>query len=105
MRKYVFFLAAALAAVSASLILNAQSLSGRRAPSFSLPDSGFVQHDILDYRGKWLLIEYMQTNCPHCKALTKLLESKKSGFKGKVEVLDIVIAPPDGLIELNERGK
>ena len=95
MRKYVFFLAAAVAAVSASLILNAQNLSGRRAPSFSLPDSGFVQHDILDYRGKWLLLDFMRTDCPHCKALSQLLESKRAGWGTRVDVLSVVIAPPD----------
>jgi len=89
MRK-VALLFCALAALAL-----AQGLSGRRAPGFSLPDSEFNQHDLADYRGKWLLIDYMQTNCPHCRALTQLLETKKAGYKGKVEVLSVVITPPD----------
>jgi peroxiredoxin len=94
MRKLAVFLIAALAMLSVSS-LDAQSLSGRRAPSFSLPDSAFAQHDILDYRGKWLLVDFMRTDCPHCKALTQLLESKNAAWGSKVAVLSVVISPPD----------
>ena len=71
-----------------------QALTNRRAPSFSLPDAGYNQHDILDYRGRWLLLDFMMTNCPHCQALTKVLESKKKAFTGKADILSIVL-PPD----------
>jgi peroxiredoxin len=77
------------------LSLQAQSLSGRRAPSFSLPDSSMAQHDILDYRGRWLLIDFMRTDCPHCKALSKVLEDVHTKFGSKVVSISIVIAPPD----------
>lgn len=69
-------------------------LSGRRAPSFSLPDSKLAQHDILDYRGKWLLVEFMQTTCPHCRTLNIMLEDLRAKLPGKVETLAIV-EPPD----------
>jgi peroxiredoxin len=89
MRKLVFIfgLVAAMAA--------GQGLSGRRAPGFSLPDPMFNQHDLADYKGKWLLIEFMRTDCPHCKMLSKLLESTKGKYGGKFAVLDVVIAPPE----------
>lgn len=90
MRKLVFVMC-----MTAALAAAADSLSGRRAPGFSLPDSTFAQHDLADYRGKWLLIDYMQTNCPHCRNLSKLLETKKAQLKGKFEVLSVVITPPD----------
>ena len=44
-----------------ALTLTGQGLAGRRAPSFSLPDSNQNQHDILDYRGRWLLLTYTTT--------------------------------------------
>jgi peroxiredoxin len=96
MRKLAFVIGmfAALAA--------GQGLSGRRAPGFSLPDPNFGQHDLADYRGKWLLIEFMRTNCPHCKALSKLLESKKAGYGAKVAVLDVVITPPETQVTVNQ---
>jgi peroxiredoxin len=82
-----FFLCAVLAA--------GQSLSGRRAPSFSLPDSTIAQHDILDYRGKWLLLDFMKTDCPHCAALSKTLEQVKTQFGPKVGILCVLISPPE----------
>src|SRR6202030_3904093 len=58
--------------------LTGQSLTGRRAPSFALPDSTLKAYDILDYRGCWLLLDFMKTDCPACKALTKTLEGIKT---------------------------
>jgi peroxiredoxin len=85
-------LSVALALASWSALAQ-PNLSGRRAPSFSLPDSKLEQHDILDYRGKWLLIDFMQTNCPHCKAMTKTLEEVKTKYGGKLAILSIVLPP------------
>ena len=77
------------------LPLTAQTLSGRRAPSFSLPDSTGKQHDILDFRGRWLLLDFMQTTCPHCIALSKTLEEVKARYGAKIAILSIVLAPPE----------
>jgi peroxiredoxin len=81
---------------AASAVASAQGYySNRRAPSFALPDSNFKRYDLLDYRGKWLLIDFMRTDCPHCKALTKVLEKAKLKYGVKVAVLKIVLSPPD----------
>jgi peroxiredoxin len=69
-------------------------LSGRRAPGFSLVDSDFVQHDAQDYRGKILLVELMQTTCPHCGMFSNILQEVATRYAGKVAVLSIV-NPPD----------
>src|SRR5579862_9319881 len=83
----------------AGLIIPAQTpgLSGRRAPSFSLPDYMFKQHDILDYRGKWLLLNFIQTDRPRCQEIVKKLDQVKSKLGMKVEVLTIVVSPPETL--------
>ena len=86
-----FFLAAI---VCAALLVSGQPLTGRRAPSFSLPDSKFAQHDILDYRGRWLIVDFMKTDCPHCRALATTLEELKS--RPKLGILEVVV-PPDNL--------
>ena len=86
--RYLVFLMAAVA-------LSGQSLSNRRAPSFSLPDAGLKQHDILDYRGNWLLLEFMETNCPKCKELSIKLEDAKKKYGAKVGILSIVLTPPE----------
>jgi len=73
--------------------LTAGNLSNRRAPGFSLPDSKQVQHDPQDYRGKILLIDFMQTTCPHCAMFSTVLEEVKAKYKGKVEVVSVVTNP------------
>ena len=70
------------------------SLSGRRAPSFALPDISLKYHDLLDYRGKVLLLDVMLTGCPHCQKLAATLERMKRRFGVKIQVLSIV-TPPD----------
>jgi len=79
----------------AALPLAAQNLSGRRAPSFSLPDSTTKQHDILDYRGTWLLLDFMQTDCTPCKQLTKKLDTIKTQYGSKVTIVNILLTPPE----------
>ena len=69
--------------------------SNRRAPSFNLPDSKFNRYDILDYRGRWLLVDFMRTDCPHCKSLSSVLEKVKARYGAKVAVLSVVLTPPD----------
>ena len=81
--------------VLSAVSIFAQGLVNRRAPSFSLPDSALRQHDILDYRGSWLLLDFMETNSPTCKELSKKLESIKVKYNGKVGILSIVITPPE----------
>lgn len=54
-----------------------------------------AQHDLLDYRGKWLLIDFMKTDCPHCMALSKVMEEIHAQLGPKVALLSVVIAPPD----------
>jgi peroxiredoxin len=88
MQKLVIFV------VGVALLLTGQGLSGRRAPSFALPDSSLKQYDILDYRGRWLLLDFTKTDCPHCKALTQTLEQLKPKLGPKVAMLAIVV-PPD----------
>jgi peroxiredoxin len=83
------------ALLCAGLTLAGQGLSGRRAPSFALPDSRLQTHDILDSRGHWLLLDFMKTDCPHCKELSKKLEGVKGRYGAKVDVLSILIAPPE----------
>lgn len=80
------------------LTASGQGLINRRAPSFSLPDSSYVQHDILDYRGKWLLVSFIltaETNCPTCKDLVKKLDAIQTKHNGKLNVLGIVQTPQD----------
>ncbi len=85
-----------LALVLSCSLFAATDLSNRRAPGFSLSDQRQVEHDLQDYRGKILIIEWMQTTCPHCAHFATVLEEVKNKYKGKVEVVSIVL-PPDSI--------
>jgi len=87
-QKLIIFLTAIVA------IVLGQGLSGRRAPSFALPDSKMKSYDLLDYRGRWLLLDYMKTDAPASKPLSKELGLLQSRLGAKVAILQIVL-PPD----------
>ncbi|MCS7043083.1 MAG: TlpA family protein disulfide reductase [Bryobacteraceae bacterium] len=69
-------------------------LAGKRVASFALPDAQGRYHDVLDYRGKLLLIDIMRTDCPHCIPFAKTLERVKSRYGDRIHILSIV-NPPD----------
>ena len=82
-----------LIALSFALLLPAQ-FDNRRAPGFSLPEvMTQKQFDLMDFRGKPLVIEFMRTDCPKCKTLTAALEQVKAKYAGKLSVLSIVTQP------------
>ncbi|MEX2262851.1 MAG: TlpA disulfide reductase family protein [Bryobacteraceae bacterium] len=81
-------------------VFAAGDLSNRRAPGFSLPDSRMQQHDVQDYRGRIVLLEIMQTECPDCVAFAQVLEKTKAKYGDKVAVLSIVTLP-DNMTSVN----
>ncbi|MBV9507357.1 MAG: TlpA family protein disulfide reductase [Acidobacteriia bacterium] len=72
----------------------------RRAPGFSLPDVKTQQHDLADYRGKVLILEFMQTTCPHCAAFSSVLNQVQQKYGDRVAVLSVV-NPPDAQPQVN----
>src|ERR1019366_4118299 len=84
----------AILVMAVSALTVGQGLSGRRAPSFALPDSSLKSYDILDYRGRWLVLDYMKTDMPASKPLSKQLDQLKTRMGAKVAILSIVL-PPD----------
>ncbi len=71
----------------------AGELSGRRVPSFTLPDLNINYHDIYDYRGKIVLLDIVQTTCPVCQTSQKIFETIRLKYPDKVTVLAIVTQP------------
>lgn len=78
------------------MMFAAGGLSNRRAPGFSLQDSTGRQHDLYDYRGKIVLLEIMQTACPHCRAFSKILDQIKAKYGDRVATLSVVNPPDTG---------
>jgi peroxiredoxin len=73
----------------------ANELSNRRAPGFSLPDAQLKRHDLQDYRGKIVLIDFIRTNCPSCAELSRTLERVKARYRDQVVILSVVVYPPE----------
>jgi len=83
----------ALVVIAAVSLFAANEYSNRRAPGFSLMDSKFQQHDPQDYRGKIVLVDFMQTTCPICTRLVGELQQVKAKYGDKVEILSIMTLP------------
>jgi thiol-disulfide isomerase/thioredoxin len=79
--------------LSASVLFAAGELSNRRAPGFALMDVHQNYHDPQDYRGKTLVVEFMQTGCVHCQKFSTILEQAKAKYGDKLAVLYVVTAP------------
>jgi thiol-disulfide isomerase/thioredoxin len=85
-----------LIALLATALFGAGELSNRRAPGFSLMDLRSVQHDPQDDRGKVVIVEFMQTTCPHCQKFTGVLEQAKAKYKDQISIYSIVTNPDSG---------
>ncbi len=79
--------------LSAVGLIAAGSYSNRRAPGFSLMDAHFGQHDIQDYRGKAVIVDFMQTGCPVCNSLADVFVAVTPKYGDKLTVLSIVTLP------------
>lgn len=86
-------------ALAAAALLPAQQ--ARRAPGFSLPDSKMELHDLADYRGKPVILEFMQTTCPHCQVLAGILENLRAKYGERVAIL-AVANPPDNQTKVKQ---
>ena len=67
----------------------------RRAPGFSLVDSKAQEHDLADYRGKLVLLAFIQTTCPHCATFAEILQQAHQKYGDKVAIMAVVTPPDD----------
>lgn len=93
--------------LSAVCALGSGEQSGRRAPGFSLLDGAQKLHDPVDYRGKILIVDFMQVTCEHCIKFSAILEQAKARYGDKIAVLSIVNPPSDqkGVVEYIAKNK
>ena len=84
--------------IVATLLCGAALLAAgapRRAPGFCLMDTSGQWQDLADYRGKVVLVEFMQTTCPHCAAFSTVLSGLKLKYGDKLAILAIANPPVD----------
>jgi thiol-disulfide isomerase/thioredoxin len=87
MRKLLIPLTCALALAAAD--------GPRRAPGFALFDSKMQVFDLYDYRGKVVVLEFMETTCPHCAIFADVLREVGQKYGGKVQILAVVESAKD----------
>jgi len=51
------------------------------------------QYDPQDFRGKIVIIDFMQTKCPTCRVVSGMLEQVKSKFGDKIQLMSVVVLP------------
>jgi peroxiredoxin len=86
--------------ISVILLLCAAALfggehTGRRAPGFALPDTKMKMRDLADYRGRIVILEFMQTDCPHCAPFAAILNQIQQKYGDKVAILAVANVPHD----------
>lgn len=54
-------------AVPGPAALHAQANIGQAAPAFSLPDTKGVEHSLSQYAGKYVVLEWLNYDCPYVK--------------------------------------
>ena len=57
-------------------------------------------HDLYDYRGKPVVLEFMQTTCPHCATFVGVLQRIQQKYGDKVAILSVA-NPPDNITSVN----
>ena len=75
--------------------LMAADNANRRAPGFALPDSRMQVHDLADYRGKLVVLEFMQTTCPHCATFAGILNEVQQKYGDRVVILAVANSAQD----------
>ena len=67
----------------------------RRAPGWALPDSSMKVFDLADYRGKIVILEFLETDCPHCAAFADVLRGVEQKYGPKIQIIGVVHAQHD----------
>jgi thiol-disulfide isomerase/thioredoxin len=91
-----------LAILFCALIAGNAQLALRRAPSWALVDNSGQLRDLLDYRGKVLVLEMMQTSCPHCAAFADVLAQIPQRYGDKVAIVAVASIPQDNTSTVKE---
>lgn len=69
---------------------------GQRAPGFALPNMKMEPVDLYDFRGKPVILEFMQTTCPHCATFADTLDRVQKKYGGRIAIISVA-NPPDTL--------
>ncbi|MGE0631843.1 MAG: thioredoxin family protein [Pseudobdellovibrionaceae bacterium] len=65
MKAIIISIAMALGFAPAAVLANAEP--GKAAPDFTVTDTSGKTHKLADYKGKWLVLEWFNKDCPYVK--------------------------------------
>jgi peroxiredoxin len=71
------------------------SITRSPAPDFALTDVDGKSFKLSDYRGKVVVLEFMQTTCEYCQAQEPRMKELRSSFSGDVVMAMISTNPGD----------
>ena len=80
----------------------------RRAPGFAIPDVKMITghggkfHDLADYRGKVVLLEFFQTTCPHCATFADILAQVPAKYGDKVAIIAVANVNTDSPAQVEQ---
>jgi cytochrome c biogenesis protein CcmG, thiol:disulfide interchange protein DsbE len=99
-RHRFLFLVAALLIVSAVKAAELRPWSGGATPPLALQDLSGKAHDLADYRGKVVLVNFWATWCEPCRAEMPSIDRLRRSLEGRpFEVLAVNLAEPLSRIE------
>ena len=74
----------------------------RRAPGFTLQDIKGQMHDLADYRGKVVVLEFMQSTCPHCASFVDILQKAQRKYGDQLAILAVGNPPADNATTISQ---
>src|SRR5579875_3094265 len=91
-----FSCGALLCLLVAPLVLIAQQSSPRKAPELAFHVPGHGEELLSQFRGKVILLEFIETTCPHCQDSTKVMTKLQSEYGSRgfqvLQVSDQVVS-------------